>query len=114
MNRQKLAIQEGKYLQGPLQESLSQESGSYTATQSTSSLGLCHSEMAMHAAKKMRRSKQKQKTGRDVCHHLRMMLAANEPVPTRSSALFASRGLSSVSGISPSHSRDDSQYSLGI
>ena len=118
MNRQELVIQEGRYLQDPLQES-----GSYTATQSTSSLGLCHSEMAMHAAKKMRRSKQKQKTGRDVCHHLRMMLAANEPVVPLSSALSAlsaSRGVSSVSGISPSpaqspaQSRNDSQYSLGI
>ena len=106
MNRQELVIQEGRYLQDPLQES-----GSYTATQSTSSLGLCHSEMAMHAAKKMRRSKQKQKTGRDVCHHLRMMLAANEPVVPFT---IASRGMSSVSGISPSQSRNDSQYSLGI
>ena len=45
-----------------------------------STIGLCHSEMAMYAAKKMRRSKQKQRTGRVVCHHLRMMLAANDPV----------------------------------
>ncbi len=36
-----------------------------------------HSEMAMRAARAMRRSKQKKRTGRAVCHHLRMMLAAN-------------------------------------
>ncbi len=34
-----------------------------------------HSLMAMEAAKKMRRSRHKRKTGRVVCHHLRMMLA---------------------------------------
>ncbi|MCH7743037.1 MAG: hypothetical protein IIB71_10310 [Proteobacteria bacterium] len=39
-----------------------------------------HSKMAMQAAKHMRRSKQKQKTGRVVCHHLRMMLVTELPV----------------------------------
>lgn len=33
-----------------------------------------HSELAMQAAKRMRRSRHKQKTGQEVCHHLRMML----------------------------------------
>jgi hypothetical protein len=42
--------------------------------------GIDHSQMAMQAARRMRRSKQKQKTGRVVCHHLRMMLVAEHPV----------------------------------
>jgi uncharacterized CHY-type Zn-finger protein len=72
MNRQELVIQEARFLQS---------GNTYAAAQGTSSISLCHSEMAMHAAKKMRRSKQKRKTGRVVCHHLRMMLSANESVP---------------------------------
>jgi hypothetical protein len=35
-----------------------------------------HSELAMEAARKMCRSRQKRKTGQEVCHHLRMMLAS--------------------------------------
>ncbi len=35
-----------------------------------------HSEQAMAAARKMRRTRQKQRTGQMVCHHLRMMLAS--------------------------------------
>ena len=38
--------------------------------------GEYHSQLAMHAAKRMRRSKQKLKVGQEVCHHLRMMLAS--------------------------------------
>ncbi len=38
-----------------------------------------HSVLAMEAARKMRRTRQKKKTGQEVCHHLRMMLAT-EPV----------------------------------
>ena len=34
-----------------------------------------HSALAMEAAKKMRRTRQKRKTGQVVCHHLRMMLS---------------------------------------
>ena len=34
-----------------------------------------HSALAMEAARKMRRTRQKRKTGQVVCHHLRMMLA---------------------------------------
>ena len=33
-----------------------------------------HSELAMQAAKRTRSSRHKQKTGQEVCHHLRMML----------------------------------------
>ena len=44
--------------------------------------GMDHSEMAMRAAKRMSRSKEKQKTGRVVCHHLRMMLVTEESVTT--------------------------------
>ena len=40
-----------------------------------------HSLLAMEAARKMRRTRQKRKTGQEVCHHLKMMLA--EPLPTR-------------------------------
>lgn len=35
-----------------------------------------HSERAMAAARRMRRTKQKRKTGHIVCHHLRMMLTS--------------------------------------
>ena len=35
-----------------------------------------HSEQAMAAARKMRNTRQKQKTGQIVCHHLRMMLSS--------------------------------------
>ena len=35
-----------------------------------------HSQLAMKAAKKMRRTKQKLRTGQEVCHHLRMMLSS--------------------------------------
>jgi hypothetical protein len=35
-----------------------------------------HSVLAMEAARKMRRTRQKLKTGQMVCHHLRMMLAS--------------------------------------
>jgi hypothetical protein len=40
-----------------------------------------HSLLAMEAARKMRRTRQKRKTGQEVCHHLKMMLA--EPAPER-------------------------------
>ena len=43
-----------------------------------------HSELAMRAAKRMRSTRHKRKTGQQVCHHLRMMLAS-EPVPRRAS-----------------------------
>ena len=39
-----------------------------------------HSVLAMEAAKKMRRSRQKRRTGQEVCHHLKMMLAS-DPSP---------------------------------
>ena len=39
-----------------------------------------HSVLAMEAARKMRRSRQKLKTGQQVCHHLKMMLAS-DPLP---------------------------------
>ncbi len=42
--------------------------------------GMNHSELAMMAAKRMSRSKQKEKNGRVICHHLRMMLVSGEPV----------------------------------
>ena len=38
-----------------------------------------HSVLAMEAARKMRRTRQKKKTGQEVCHHLKMMLTS-EPV----------------------------------
>jgi|APSaa5957512535_1039671.scaffolds.fasta_scaffold242994_1 hypothetical protein len=116
MIRQERLVQEGRYFQH-------NGGGSELCApvQSTSSIGLCHSEMAMHAAKKMRRSKQKQKTGRVVCHHLRMMLAANEPVvpllststsTSKSSGLSPSNVMSSVSSVP--QAQKVSQFSLGI
>ena len=44
-------------------------------TNPTSSLrSRMHSKLAMKAAKKMSRTRSKQKTGREVFHHLKMML----------------------------------------
>ena len=43
-----------------------------------------HSELAMQAARKMRRTRQKLKTGQLVCHHLRLMLASDKPIPMAS------------------------------
>ncbi len=42
-----------------------------------------HSVLAMEAARKMRRSRQKLRTGQEVCHHLKMMLAS-DPAPWQS------------------------------
>lgn len=43
---------------------------------------LSHSELAMRAAKGMRRSRHKEKTGRVICQHLLKMLAsANDSAP---------------------------------
>ena len=42
-----------------------------------------HSILAMEAARKMRRTRQKRKTGQEVCHHLKMMLAEPLPAPER-------------------------------
>ena len=44
-----------------------------------------HSVLAMEAARKMRRSRQKLKTGQKVCHHLKMMLAS-APSPREQAA----------------------------
>jgi hypothetical protein len=44
-----------------------------------------HSVLAMEAARKMRRSRQKLRTGQEVCHHLKMMLAS-DPSPRESVA----------------------------
>ncbi len=49
-----------------------------------------HSVLAMEAARKMRRSRQKLRTGQEVCHHLKMMLASDpssrESVPRKQAA----------------------------
>lgn len=50
-----------------------------------------HSVLAMEAAKKMRRSRQKRRTGQEVCHHLKMMLASG-PSPVESSRLKQGTG----------------------
>lgn len=50
-----------------------------TNTDETSRVGEYHSVLAMEAARKMRRTRQKLRTGQQVCHHLKMMLAS-EPV----------------------------------
>lgn len=51
-----------------------------TDVSGSSRVGEYHSVLAMEAARKMRRTRQKLKTGQQVCHHLKMMLAS-EPVP---------------------------------
>ncbi|OUW41295.1 MAG: hypothetical protein CBD40_03530 [Gammaproteobacteria bacterium TMED180] len=38
-----------------------------------------HSKLAMRAAKRMSRTRSKQKTGRKVIHHLKMMLELQDP-----------------------------------
>ncbi|MBD3648804.1 MAG: hypothetical protein HUJ31_15450 [Pseudomonadales bacterium] len=48
---------------------------------------LSHSELAMRAAKGMRRSRHKEKTGRVICQHLLKMLeCANDGKPVRKRA----------------------------
>ena len=42
-----------------------------------------HSKLAMRAAKKMSRTSSKQKTGRKVIHHLKMMLELQDPSKKR-------------------------------
>ena len=42
-----------------------------------------HSKLAMRAAKKMSRTSSKQKTGRKVIHHLKMMLQLQDPSKRR-------------------------------
>ncbi len=44
-----------------------------------------HSVLAMEAARNMRRSRQKLRTGQKVCHHLKMMLAS-DPSPRESAS----------------------------
>lgn len=56
-----------------------------------------HAHLAMRAAKRMGRTREKQKTSRMICHHLKMMLAADELAVKRSSP-----------------ARDDQQYRLGF
>lgn len=56
-----------------------------------------HSALAMEAAKKMRRSRQKYKTGHLVCYHLQRMLESTEALPSK-----------------PSHGHHEAQYHLGF
>ena len=42
-----------------------------------------HSKLAMRAAKRMSRTRSKQKTGRKVIHHLKMMLELQDPSKKR-------------------------------
>ncbi len=76
----------------------------------SSIVGLNHSMMAMQAAKRMRSSKQKRRTGHVVCHHLRMMLKAEEPVRAGAE--------SSVPDFFdfplPKSSRNKQQFTLGL
>ena len=44
---------------------------------------LMHSKLAMRAAKRMSRTRSKQKTGRKVIHHLKMMLELQDPSKKR-------------------------------
>ena len=49
-----------------------------------------HSKLAMRAAKKMSRTSSKQKTGRKVIHHLKMMLELQDPSKKRFSEALIS------------------------
>ena len=49
----------------------------------SSSKSRMHSKLAMRAAKKMSRTSSKQKTGRKVIHHLKMMLELQNPSKKR-------------------------------
>ena len=72
--------------QGHLQAVELAGAGFGAAAQSSRSVSAAeyHSLLAMEAARKMRRTRQKLKTGQQVCHHLKMMLA--EPTPRRAAA----------------------------
>ena len=49
-----------------------------------------HSKLAMRAAKRMSRTRSKQKTGRKVIHHLKMMLELQDPSKKRFSEALTS------------------------
>lgn len=57
----------------------SSESTENASQDNESTLARYHSLLAMEAARKMRRTRQKRKTGQEICHHLKRMLA--EPLP---------------------------------
>lgn len=83
----------------------------------SSVIGFNHSMMAMNAAKRMRRSKQKQKTGHVVCHHLRMMLAAEDPVDFQSDFSRSGHSAAIVPGsllTKNANEREKRQFTLGI
>ena len=63
-----------------------------------------HSAQAMAAARQMRSSREKEKTGQIVCHHLRMMLTS-EP---------ESVVLSAAANDALSPEKEQSQYQLGF
>ena len=89
-----------------------------------------HSEQAMVAARKMRSTRQKQKTGQMVCHHLRMMLSADPSMKvTTLNNAAVNGGVINGPAIKPSFStpiavmgvktvgepaNDQPQYQLGI
>jgi hypothetical protein len=80
------------------------------SSQSTGQHAKYHSELAMQAARKMRNSKQKQKTGQMVCHHLRMMLTSEllfEDTAFRDTAFMDSAS-------SDGAAVNDQQYRLGF
>ena len=78
--------------------------------QSTGQHAKYHSELAMQAARKMRNSKQKQKTGQMVCHHLRMMLTS-ELLFTKSASRKSASQEKASGG---SAAVNDQQYRLGF
>lgn len=80
-----------------------------------------HCEQAMAAAKKMRSTKQKRKTGQMVCHHLRMMLnaepAANDCPVMPMPAIQQARQIE-INRVDPDKvgepANDSSQFQLGF
>ena len=73
-----------------------------------------HSALAMQAARKMRNSKQKQKTGQIVCHHLRMMLTSELLSQSASDESASEESASEGSASENSAVVNDQQYRLGF
>ena len=107
--------QQGPSHQCSPQLSASQLSASQMRRQhmASSLVGLNHSLMAMQAAKRMRNSKQKRKIGHVVCHHLRMMLKADEPVSISSNSSMAALP-ESLLHQQPIKDADKQQFTLSL
>ena len=80
--------------------------------------GEYHSVLAMEAARKMRRTRQKKRTGQKICHHLKMMLES-EPATVSSITrvlIVDNRTVGKVNpnGLTPGPKHSEPQYQLGF